>query len=98
LILALTEPQVYDPHSIIQERPGPITKDSLAAESVRTGGAFSRNPDSKPLDVEGPKSTPFEVKDIAAWSLSEDKFAQSGDRHASRKSKVESVVLPVENI
>jgi hypothetical protein len=57
LILALTEPQVYDPHSIIQERPGPITKDSLAAESVRTGGAFSRNADSEPLDVEGPKST-----------------------------------------
>jgi hypothetical protein len=28
--------------------------------------------------------------------LSEDKFAQSRDRHASGKWKVESVVLPVE--
>lgn len=48
---------MYDPHSIIEEKPGPITSDSLAAESTRSGGAFAANPDSEPQGVAGPNST-----------------------------------------
>lgn len=40
-----------------QEGPGPIASDSLAADSSRSGGAFSENRDSKPLGVTGSHST-----------------------------------------
>jgi len=48
-----------------REKPGPIAADSLAAESVRSGGAFSQNPDSQPLGVMGSHST-FANTDISA--------------------------------
>ena len=39
------------------EGAGAVAKDSLAAESARTGGSFQSNRDSEPLAVEGNKST-----------------------------------------
>jgi hypothetical protein len=73
---------VYDPHSIIEEKPGPITSDSLAAESTRSGGAFSTNPDSEPQGVAGPKSTFTTTNTSGAIRLdpardAEARFAQS---------------------
>ncbi|KAH8698549.1 hypothetical protein BGW36DRAFT_396304 [Talaromyces proteolyticus] len=49
-----TDPASYKP---VQENPGPITNDSLAADSVRQHGAFAQNSDSQPLGVSGSKST-----------------------------------------
>jgi len=42
--------KVTDPNATLQESTGPVASDSLAAESTRTGGGFSENPDSEPLD------------------------------------------------
>ena len=39
------------------EGPGAIASDSLAAESVNSGGEFSKNPNSEPLSVSGSSST-----------------------------------------
>jgi len=49
--------KVNEPHSIIQESPGPITTDSLAAESTRAGGVFGQNTNSEPQGVAGSNST-----------------------------------------
>jgi hypothetical protein len=38
--------------------------------------------------IKGPKSTPLEVKDIAAWPLPEDKLAESRNRHAPKVQKL----------
>ena len=40
-----------------EEGAGPVAADSLAAESVKAGGAFSTNRGSDPLSVSGSKST-----------------------------------------
>ena len=40
-----------------KEGAGAVTSDSLAAESVRSGGAFGSNRDSEPLSVKGGNST-----------------------------------------
>lgn len=42
---------------MIQESTGPITTDSLAAESTRAGGAFKENRNSEPQGVAGSNST-----------------------------------------
>lgn len=49
--------KVKDPHSIIEESAGPVASDSLAAESTRTNGSFSKNRGSEPQDVSGSNST-----------------------------------------
>jgi hypothetical protein len=49
----------------VREKPGPIAADSLAAESVRSGGVFSQNPDSQPLGVMGSHST-FANTDVSS--------------------------------
>ena len=41
----------------IREGAGAVASDSLAAESVRSGGGFSENRDSEPLAVKGSNST-----------------------------------------
>ncbi|CAL5871681.1 uncharacterized protein PFLUO_LOCUS5934 [Penicillium psychrofluorescens] len=41
----------------IEERPGPVANDSLAAESVRHGGAFAENWGAEPMGVSGQQST-----------------------------------------
>ncbi|KAJ5314381.1 High-affinity fructose transporter ght6 [Penicillium atrosanguineum] len=40
-----------------EESAGPVASDSLAAQSVREGGAFSENRGAKPIGVSGSKST-----------------------------------------
>ncbi|KAM3079336.1 hypothetical protein ACMFMG_005770 [Clarireedia jacksonii] len=49
--------KVKDPHSVIKEGAGPVAADSLAAESTKSGGAFSENRGSEPLKVSGSNST-----------------------------------------
>ena len=49
--------QVTDPSATLQEGTGAIASDSLAADSVRSGGAFSDNPNSAPQGVSGSNST-----------------------------------------
>jgi len=49
-----TDPRSND---TIQEGPGAVASDSLAAESVREGGGFSENRDAEPLGVSGSNST-----------------------------------------
>lgn len=64
----------------IHEGPGPIANDSLAAESSRTGGAFSENRDSVPLGVSGNQST-FNNRDTSSASQlsSAENAASRGD-------------------
>ncbi len=50
---------------MIREAVGPITSDSLAAESVRAGGGFSENRGAVPLAVKGANST-FNTTDTHA--------------------------------
>ncbi|KAL9023483.1 MAG: hypothetical protein Q9196_007172 [Gyalolechia fulgens] len=50
-----TDPQSYQ--NPIREGAGPVASDSLAAESTRSGGAFSLNRDSAPQSVSGSSST-----------------------------------------
>ena len=49
----------------IREGAGPVTSDSLAAESSRGSSGFSKNRDAEPLAVEGSKST-FGTTDTSA--------------------------------
>ena len=50
-----TDPEAFD--NPIQEGSGAVASDSLAAESVNSGGAFGVNRDSEPLSVSGSNST-----------------------------------------
>lgn len=50
------QPNPKDPN-LPQESTGPIAADSLAAESVRSGGAFAENHDAQPMGVKGSSST-----------------------------------------
>ena len=49
--------QDYSKEGEKEENPGPIPADSLAAESSKNKGVFSKNHNSTPSDVEGGKST-----------------------------------------
>jgi hypothetical protein len=61
-----SHPERYE--NPIQEGPGPIAADSLAAESTRSGGSFSENKDSEPLGVKGANST-FANTDISSATI-----------------------------
>lgn len=50
-----TDPESYQ--NPTREGAGPVASDSLAAESTRSGGAFSENRDSAPQSVSGSSST-----------------------------------------
>ncbi|KAL8637000.1 MAG: hypothetical protein Q9226_009173 [Calogaya cf. arnoldii] len=50
-----TDPEAYQ--NPISEGAGAVASDSLAAESTRSGGAFSSNRNSEPLDQSGSSST-----------------------------------------
>lgn len=52
-------------HYSTREGAGPVTADSLAAESTHQGGGFAQNRDSEPLMVKGANST-FTNTDISA--------------------------------
>ena len=70
-----------DPASKIpkEEGPGAIASDSLAAESARSGGAFSENRNSEPLSVSGSNAT-FNTTDTSgATELSPAPNSQSRD-------------------
>ena len=53
----------------IHESTGAVASDSLAAESVREGGAFANNPNSAPSGVSGSKSTLANTDTSAATTL-----------------------------
>lgn len=53
----------------INEPSGPVTNDSLAAESVRSGGAFSGNRGAEPMGVSGNQSTVNNTDTSAAKTL-----------------------------
>ncbi|KAL8725141.1 MAG: hypothetical protein Q9166_007545 [cf. Caloplaca sp. 2 TL-2023] len=57
-----TDPEAY--HNPISEGAGAVASDSLAAESSRSGGAFSSNRNSEPQSVSGSSST-FNNTDIS---------------------------------
>ncbi|PYI21609.1 hypothetical protein BO99DRAFT_410832 [Aspergillus violaceofuscus CBS 115571] len=50
-----SDPERYE--QPIQEPSGPVTKDSLAAESATKGGAFAQNRGAQPMGVSGQNST-----------------------------------------
>ncbi|KAJ5578341.1 uncharacterized protein N7459_007305 [Penicillium hispanicum] len=53
----------------IEEPSGPIANDSLAAESVRKGGAFNENRGAEPMGVSGSQSTLNTTDTSAASTL-----------------------------
>lgn len=61
-----TDPRSQQP---INEPSGPITNDSLAAESVRQGGAFSGNRGAEPMGVSGNQSTVNNTDTSSATTL-----------------------------
>lgn len=63
----------------IQEKPGPFTNDSLAAESVKQGGAFAQNVDNAPLDVSSSSSTLNNMDTSGASTLHSSRDAASRD-------------------
>jgi hypothetical protein len=60
------DPRAQQP---IEEPSGPITNDSLAAESIRKGGAFSGNRGAEPMGVSGNQSTVNNTDTSAASTL-----------------------------
>jgi hypothetical protein len=62
-----TDPQASQ--QPIEEPSGPVANDSLAAESVRGGGAFSQNRGAEPLGVSGSQSTLNNTDTSAATKL-----------------------------
>ncbi|KAJ5361273.1 hypothetical protein N7541_002117 [Penicillium brevicompactum] len=60
------DPRAQQP---IEEPSGPITNDSLAAESVREGGAFSGNRGAEPMGVSGNQSTVNNIDTSSATKL-----------------------------
>lgn len=62
-----TDPRTYQ--QPIEEPSGPIINDSLAAESVRSGGAFSENRGAEPMGVSGKQSTLKNTDTSAASTL-----------------------------
>lgn len=53
----------------IEEPSGPVANDSLAAESVRSGGAYSENRGAEPMGVSGNQSTLKNTDTSAANTL-----------------------------
>jgi hypothetical protein len=69
----------------IQEAPGPVASDSLAAESFRAGGGFSENRDSEPLGVKGANSTFANEDTSGATTLpaSKDAPSRNDEKHST---------------
>lgn len=62
-----TDPRAYQ--QPIEEPAGPVANDSLAAESVRRGGAFSENRGAEQMGVSGNQSTLKNTDTSAASTL-----------------------------
>jgi len=71
-----TDPATND---TIQEGAGAVTSDSLAAESVNSGGDFAENRGSEPLKVKGSNSTLANDDTSAATTLPPAPDAESRD-------------------
>ncbi|WEW56818.1 hypothetical protein PRK78_002273 [Emydomyces testavorans] len=74
----------------IREGAGFVAADSLAAESVRSGGKFAENKDSAPLSVEGHKSTLANKDTSGATALPPARDAEQrlpDEEHISRPSR-----------
>ncbi|CAI7614064.1 unnamed protein product [Penicillium glandicola] len=70
----------------IEEPSGPITNDSLAAESIRQGGGFSGNRGAEAMGVSGNQSTVKNVNTSASIKLPSAPFgALRQDRHEEQK-------------
>ncbi|KAJ5950434.1 uncharacterized protein N7479_008847 [Penicillium vulpinum] len=70
----------------IEEPSGPITNDSLAAQSIRQGGGFSGNRGAEPMGVSGNQSTVKNTDTSASTKLpSASSSAQRQDRHEEQK-------------
>lgn len=65
-----------------QENAGPVVNDSLAAESLQSGGAFSANRDAYPLGVSS-KNTTTNVTDTSAAR----EIPSTGDRHTETQTE-----------
>ncbi|KAI5286101.1 hypothetical protein KEM54_000067 [Ascosphaera aggregata] len=61
----------------IYESPGPVTADSLAAESYRHNGAFAQNRNSRPLDVLSENATFATTDTSAARTIPSAPFAEA---------------------
>lgn len=70
----------------IEEASGPITNDSLAAESIRQGGGFSGNRGAEAMGMSGIQSTVTNTNTSASIKLPSTPFgAQRQDRHEEQK-------------
>ncbi|KAJ5421042.1 hypothetical protein N7465_003561 [Penicillium sp. CMV-2018d] len=70
----------------IEEPSGPITNDSLAAESIRGGGGFSGNRGAEAMGMSGNQSTVTNANTSASIKLpSAPSGAQRQDRHEEQK-------------
>ncbi|KAJ5793733.1 hypothetical protein N7457_000332 [Penicillium paradoxum] len=70
----------------IREPSGPITNDSLAAESIRQGGAFSSNRGAEPMGVSSEQSTVNNTDTSASIKLpSAPTACHRQDRHIEQK-------------
>ncbi|KAJ5826762.1 hypothetical protein N7447_003525 [Penicillium robsamsonii] len=70
----------------IEETSGPITNDSLAAESIRQGGGFSANRGAEAMGVSGNQSTAKNTNTSASIKLpSTPSGYQRQDRHEEQK-------------
>ncbi|KAJ5481889.1 hypothetical protein N7475_000701 [Penicillium sp. IBT 31633x] len=80
-----TDPAAKQP---IQESSGPVTNDSLAAESVRQSGAFSGNRGAEPMGVSSDQSTVNNTNTSASIKLpSAPTSSLRQDRLAETKPK-----------
>ncbi|KAF7717469.1 Uncharacterized protein PECH_000482 [Penicillium ucsense] len=70
----------------IQEPSGPVATDSLAAESVRTGGAFTENRGAEPTGPSGSNST-LNTTDTSAASKLPSAAAGSQRENTERQEK-----------
>jgi hypothetical protein len=78
------KPDPKDPN-LPQESAGPIAADSLAAESVRSGGAFAENHDAQPMGVKGSSST-LNTTDTSAAKVLKPALSAS-QREGDEKAK-----------
>ncbi|RAL17108.1 uncharacterized protein BO97DRAFT_360821 [Aspergillus homomorphus CBS 101889] len=76
-----SDPERYE--QPIKEPSGPVTNDSLAAESANKGGAYSQNRGAEPIGVEGKKSTVTNTDTSSAHKIepnhrdSQDKYPEA---------------------
>ena len=91
LVQNTTDPATND---VITEGSGAVTSDSLAAESVRSGGDFAENRGSEPLKVKGSNSTLANDDTSAATTLPPARDAESRDDQSQSQDTSSSSEQP----